>query len=204
MVVTQPMPSMPVFFWNDPDGSKYRSSYFETYPGVWRHGDWLQITERDTLVILGRSDATLNRQGVRIGTAEIYRAWTKFRKSATALIINLERADGSDWMPLFVLLTGRCARRRPEKPHQKALRSGYSPRHVPDDIHGSTRYSVHHFGKKDGNPGEKDTATQAAGQGLQPRLHAQPGGDGVFHRAGRQTGKRVLNRAPAFAATLSV
>ncbi len=65
------MPSMPVFFWNDPDGAKYRGSYFDTYPGVWRHGDWIRITRRDTLVILGRSDATLNRRGVRIGTAEI-------------------------------------------------------------------------------------------------------------------------------------
>ncbi len=135
MVVTQPMPSMPVFFWNDPDGSKYRSSYFETYPGVWRHGDWLQITERDTLVILGRSDATLNRQGVRIGTAEIYRAVDKIADIRDSLIINLERPDGSDWMPLFVLLApGAVLNDELKSRIGKALRSAYSPRHVPDDI----------------------------------------------------------------------
>ncbi|MFM8487285.1 MAG: hypothetical protein ACKOCH_13200, partial [Bacteroidota bacterium] len=73
MVVWQPMPSMPIYFWNDPEGSRYRESYFDMYPGIWRHGDWVRITPRGTLVIYGRSDATLNRQGVRIGTAEIYR-----------------------------------------------------------------------------------------------------------------------------------
>ena len=135
MVVTQPMPSMPVFFWNDPDGSKYRSSYFEEYPGVWRHGDWLCITERDTLVILGRSDATLNRQGVRIGTAEIYRAMDKIPEIRDSLIINLERPDGSDWMPLFVTLAPGAALDDDLKNRIKtALRSAYSPRHVPDEI----------------------------------------------------------------------
>ncbi len=135
MVVTKPMPSMPVFFWNDPDGSKYRSSYFDHYPGVWRHGDWLSITPRDTLVILGRSDATLNRQGVRIGTAEIYRALDKIPEIRDSLIINLERADGSDWMPLFVALQpGITLDDNLKNSVRKILRSEYSPRHVPDDI----------------------------------------------------------------------
>ena len=96
MVVTRSMPSMPVFFWNDADGSKYRHSYFDTWPGVWRHGDWLRITDRGTVVILGRSDATLNRQGVRIGTAEIYRALDALPELRDTLIVNLERADGTD------------------------------------------------------------------------------------------------------------
>ena len=135
MVVTKPMPSMPVFFWNDADGSKYRASYFEDYPGVWRHGDWLQITERDTLVILGRSDATLNRQGVRIGTAEIYRCLDKITEIKDSLIVNLERADGSDWMPLFVTLApGAVLNDDLKKRIKSALRAAYSPRHVPDDI----------------------------------------------------------------------
>ena len=135
MVVTKPMPSMPVFFWNDPDGSKYRNSYFDTYPGVWRHGDWLKITERDSLVILGRSDATLNRQGVRIGTAEIYRCLDKIPEIKDSLIINLERADGSDWMPLFVALAPGAALDNDLKNRiRSALRAAYSPRHVPDDI----------------------------------------------------------------------
>ncbi len=135
MVVTQPMPSMPVFFWNDPDGQAYRASYFENYPGVWRHGDWLCITERETLVILGRSDATLNRQGVRIGTAEIYRALDKIPEIRDALIVNLERPDGTDWMPLFVALApGGVLEEDLKTRIRKALRGEYSPRHVPDDI----------------------------------------------------------------------
>lgn len=135
MVVTRPMPSMPVFFWNDPDGSKYRSSYFEHYPGVWRHGDWLCITPRQTLIILGRSDATLNRQGVRIGTAEIYRALDQIPEIRDALILNLERPDGSDWMPLFVQLEpGATLDDALQQRIRNTLRTECSPRHVPDAI----------------------------------------------------------------------
>jgi len=135
MVVTTPMPCMPVFFWNDPDGSKYRSSYFEHYPGVWRHGDWLCITSRESLVILGRSDATLNRQGVRIGTAEIYRAVDKIPEIRDALIVNIERPDGSDWMPLFVTMAPGAKLTEEVKTRvRQTLRADYSPRHVPDEI----------------------------------------------------------------------
>lgn len=135
MVVTKPMPSMPVFFWSDADGTKYKASYFEHYPKVWRHGDWIQITERGTLVILGRSDATLNRQGVRIGTAEIYRALDQIPELRDTLIINLERPDGSDWMPLFVALNpGQTLTDALKTKIKTALRTAYSPRHVPDEI----------------------------------------------------------------------
>ncbi|HMX39836.1 MAG TPA: acetoacetate--CoA ligase, partial [Saprospiraceae bacterium] len=135
MVVTKSMPSMPIFFWNDPDGSKYHSSYFDHYPGVWRHGDWLQITERGSVVILGRSDAILNRQGVRIGTAEIYRALDSIPELRDALIINLENADGTDWMPLFVTLhAGAVLDEALRAKIRNTLRSAYSPRHVPDEI----------------------------------------------------------------------
>lgn len=135
MVVTKPMPSMPVYFWGDTDGSKYQASYFEHYPGVWRHGDWIQITERGSLVILGRSDATLNRQGVRIGTAEIYRALDQISELRDTLIINLERPDGSDWMPLFVALNPDQMLTDELKTKIKtALRTAYTPRHVPDEI----------------------------------------------------------------------
>jgi acetoacetyl-CoA synthetase len=135
MVVTRPMPSMPVFFWNDPDGTKYQSSYFEQYPGVWRHGDWLRITPRQTLVILGRSDATLNRQGVRIGTAEIYRALDKIPEIKDSLIINLEQPDGTDRMPLFVLpMPGIAVDDALKTRIKQILRSEYTPRHVPDEI----------------------------------------------------------------------
>src|SRR5699024_2220475 len=94
MVITEAMPCMPVFFWGDEDYQRYRTSYFEKYPGIWRHGDWLKITNRDSVIIKGRSDATLNRQGVRIGTAEIYRAVRKIDEVVDSLIINIERADG--------------------------------------------------------------------------------------------------------------
>ncbi len=135
MVVTRPMPSMPIFFWNDPDGAKYRSGYFEYYPGVWRHGDWLCITPRQTLVILGRSDATLNRQGVRIGTAEIYRALDKIAGIRDALVLNIERPDGSDWMPLFVLPEpGSALDDALQQRIREVLRTECSPRHVPDAI----------------------------------------------------------------------
>jgi acetoacetyl-CoA synthetase len=135
MVVTKPMPSMPVYFWNDPGNKKYAGSYFEHFPGVWRHGDWLQISARNTVVILGRSDATLNRQGVRIGTAEIYRALDQIREIRDSLIVNLEKPDGSDWMPLFVVLQPDCALDDALRQQiKKTLRDTYSPRHVPDEI----------------------------------------------------------------------
>jgi len=135
MVVTKPMPCMPVFFWNDPDGAKYCSSYFEHFPGVWRHGDWLCITPRNSLVILGRSDATLNRQGVRIGTAEIYRAVDKISEIRDSLIVNIERPDGSDWMPLFVAMApGATLTDEVKTRIRQTLRADYSPRHVPDEI----------------------------------------------------------------------
>jgi acetoacetyl-CoA synthetase len=135
MVVKKPMPSMPVFFWNDADGQKYYHSYFDHFPGVWRHGDWIQITERNTVVILGRSDATLNRQGVRIGTAEIYRALDQIPDIKDALIVNLEKPDGSDYMPLFITLQpGYVLNEGLILRIKQLLRAEYSPRHVPDAI----------------------------------------------------------------------
>lgn len=135
MVITRPMPCMPVFFWNDPDFAKYTASYFEEYPGIWRHGDWLRITPRGSLIILGRSDATLNRQGIRIGTSEIYRSVERLPELRDSLIINLERADGESFMPLFVVLKpGYELTDALKKKINTQLRTDYSPRHVPDAI----------------------------------------------------------------------
>jgi acetoacetyl-CoA synthetase len=135
LVLTAPLPSMPVFFWNDPDGSRYRESYFEMYPGVWRHGDWIRITERGSAVIEGRSDATLNRQGIRFGTSELYAVVEGLPEIVDSLVIGLELPDGAYWMPLFVVLadgveldTAITARIR------TAIRAALSPRHVPDEI----------------------------------------------------------------------
>ena len=104
LVITRPMPSMPVGFWNDTDGSRYRESYFEQCPGIWRHGDFFKINARGGCFVLGRSDATLNRHGVRIGTAEVYRALTEVSEIEYSLIVNLDLPGGGFFMPLFVKL----------------------------------------------------------------------------------------------------
>jgi acetoacetyl-CoA synthetase len=135
MVVTKPMPCMPVFFWNDEDYQKYKSSYFEMYPGVWRHGDWVKITSEGGVIILGRSDTTLNRQGVRIGTAEVYRAVGKIPEIKDSLIVNLELLHGGDYMPLFVVMqNGNTFNEELVNQIKKLIRSECSPRHVPDEI----------------------------------------------------------------------
>jgi len=136
MVITKPMPSMPIYFWNDPDQRRYRSSYFEMYPGgIWRHGDWIKISDQGGVVILGRSDATLNRRGVRIGTAEIYRPLSTMPEIADSLIVNLEYPDGTDFMPLFVKLVPDSSLSDDLVSRVKfILRTTYSPRHVPDQI----------------------------------------------------------------------
>jgi acetoacetyl-CoA synthetase len=135
LVVTLPMPSMPLYFWNDPGNVRYLEAYFEPWPGVWRHGDWLEITARGTCVIMGRSDSTLNRGGVRIGTAEVYAAVEAIPAVADCVVLGVEEKDGGYWMPLFVKLAGD-ATLTPElvADINKAIRTKASPRHVPDEI----------------------------------------------------------------------
>lgn len=136
MVITEPLPSMPIFFWNDVDNQRYTESYFEIYPNIWRHGDWLAITERGTLVISGRSDATLNRYGIRIGTAEIYAALNKVVEVRDSLIVNLELEQGArHFMPLFVVLTeGVVLSDELKQKINQTIRNEFTPRHVPDTI----------------------------------------------------------------------
>lgn len=149
MVITKPMPSMPIYFWNDPDGSKYFNSYFDYFDGVWRHGDCVKITKNDGLIISGRSDATLNRQGVRIGTAEIYSALDKLESIKDSLIVNIEKQDGSDFMPLFVVLQPNYELNEELKQTiNQLLRKTYSPRHVPDAIFSVTDLPFTISGKK--------------------------------------------------------
>jgi acetoacetyl-CoA synthetase len=135
LVITEPLPSMPVFFWGDDDGERYRESYFDMYPGVWRHGDWIELTSRGTAVIYGRSDATVNRGGVRIGTSEIYGPVLALEEVVDALVVDLPRADGGACMPLFVVLRDRAELdedlvRRIET----RIREDCSPRHVPSEV----------------------------------------------------------------------
>ena len=135
LVVTQPMPSMPVFFWGDVGGSRYRESYFEHFPGVWRHGDWIEITSRGTAVIYGRSDSTINRQGVRMGTSEIYRAVQSVEAVTDALVVDIPRPGTEGWMPLFVVLReGSELDDALRAELRKRIRESCSPRHVPSEI----------------------------------------------------------------------
>lgn len=135
LVVTNPMPSMPIRFWNDPDGSRYHDSYFDVYPGVWRHGDWITITPTGSVVIHGRSDSTLNRQGVRMGSADIYEAVERLPEIRESLVIGVEQPDGGYWMPLFVhLAEGAELDDGLRDRIRRTIREQLSPRHVPDEI----------------------------------------------------------------------
>ena len=149
LVLTKPMPSMPVFFWNDPDMARYKASYFEMYPGIWRHGDWIKINERGGCVIYGRSDSTINRQGVRMGTSEIYQAVESLPQIMDSLIIDLELLGRESYMPLFIVLREGYELDDPliQQIKQK-LREDISPRHVPNDIFVITEVPYTLSGKK--------------------------------------------------------
>ena len=135
LVITQPMPSMPLYFWNDPDGRRYRESYFEMYPGVWRHGDWIRFTAYGSSVIYGRSDSTINRYGIRIGTAEIYRVVEELPEVLDSLVVDLEYLGRPSFMPLFVVLQPGVTLDAPliERIRQQ-IRTKASGRHVPDAV----------------------------------------------------------------------
>jgi acetoacetyl-CoA synthetase len=134
-VITQPMPSMPIYFWNDEGMQRYKESYFEMYPGVWRHGDWVKITPTQGVVIYGRSDSTINKQGVRMGTSEYYRVVESLPEILDSLVIDLEVLGRESYLPLFVVLREGCDLDDALKARIKqAVRSELSPRLVPDEI----------------------------------------------------------------------
>ncbi|MEO6512125.1 MAG: acetoacetate--CoA ligase, partial [Nocardioides sp.] len=135
MVITAPMPSMPVRFWGDDDGSEYHDAYFATYPGVWRQGDAITVTERGTVVIHGRSDSTLNRHGVRLGSAEIYEAAESLLDVEDSLVVGVEQPDGGYWMPMFVVPRAGAVVVADLSARVKAeIARRTSPRHVPDEV----------------------------------------------------------------------
>jgi acetoacetyl-CoA synthetase len=143
------MPSMPLFFWGDEDGERYRASYFDTFPGVWRHGDFFEVNERGGCFVRGRSDAVLNRQGVRIGTAEIYRVVEDDPDVLTSLVVNLDLPGGGFFMPLFVVLRpGEELTDELDARLRRSLREEYSPRHVPDRIVAVRAVPLTRSGKK--------------------------------------------------------
>src|SRR5262249_31785767 len=142
------MPSMPVSFWNDPAGEQYREAYFAVYPNVWRHGDWVMVTDRGSLVMHGRPDSTLNRNGIRIGTSEIYRAVQDVSQVQDSLIVGVDEDEGY-WMRLCVVVQpGTNLDDRLRETIKHAIRSFASPRHVPDDIIGVSSIPYTRNGKK--------------------------------------------------------
>ncbi len=135
LVISKPMPSMPLYFWNDQENRRYRESYFDMYPGVWRHGDWIKIDEDDSCIIYGRSDSTINRQGIRMGTSEIYRVVEAFDDVVDSLVVDLELLGRKSFLPLFVVL--KAGSQLDEELKQKIcdqIRANVTPRHVPDEI----------------------------------------------------------------------
>jgi acetoacetyl-CoA synthetase len=167
LVLAQPMPSMPLYFWNDPGNARYLETYFEDWPGSWRHGDYFLINERDGCYVLGRSDATLNRFGIRIGTAEIYRSVEALEEIEDSLIVNLDLPGGHFFMPLFVRLAPAVSLDEDLLARIRAkLRSDYSPRHVPDRIYAVDAVPYTLTGKKMEIPVRKILA------GVDPQLAA--------------------------------
>jgi acetoacetyl-CoA synthetase len=134
LVITEPMPSMPLRLWGDEDGSRYRESYFDMFPGVWRHGDWIEITERGTAIITGRSDATINRGGVRMGTSELYRSVLAEDAVLDALVVDVPRAEGSRMTLFVVLREGEELTDGLAGSIRGRIRDDCSPRHVPDEV----------------------------------------------------------------------
>jgi acetoacetyl-CoA synthetase len=135
LVITEPMPSMPLFFWNDPGDKRYRESYFEMYPGVWRHGDWIKITARGGVIIYGRSDATINRMGIRMGTSELYRVVESIPEILDSLVVDLEFLGRPPYMALFVVLRPGAELDETLKSRINAsIRAALSARHVPNEI----------------------------------------------------------------------
>jgi acetoacetyl-CoA synthetase len=135
LVVLKPMPSMPLRIWGDDSGERLHDSYFDVYPGIWRHGDWVTITDRGTGVVHGRSDSTLNRHGVRMGSADIYAAVEGMPEVAEALVLGVEQDDGGYWLPLFVRLAdGAVLDDALVERIRTTVREQASPRHVPDEV----------------------------------------------------------------------
>ncbi len=140
LVCTKPMPSMPLYFWGDPQGTRYHDSYFDMYPGIWRHGDWIRITPHPEsgasgAIIYGRSDATINRHGIRMGTSELYRAVEALPEVLDSLVVDLEYLGRESWMPLFVVLReGVTLDEALTKRIKQAIREALSARHVPNDV----------------------------------------------------------------------
>ncbi len=175
LVIAEPMPSMPLYFWGDPEMLRYRESYFEVFPGVWRHGDWISFNERGGCVIYGRSDSTINRQGIRMGTSEIYTAVESFAEILDSLIIDLELLGRESYMPLFVVLQeGVALDEALQGRIKQKLRRDVSPRHVPNEIFQIEQVPYTLSGKKMEVPIRKILLGTAVGQAANPGAMRNP------------------------------
>jgi acetoacetyl-CoA synthetase len=204
LVVTQPLPSMPPFFWGDPEFKRYRSSYYDMYPPgrgrragggdaepeagpVWRHGDWLKITADGQCIIYGRSDATLNRHGLRMGTSELYRAVEALPEVLDSLVVDLEYLGRDSWMPLFVVLREDVALDGPLKARlNAAIRDALSPRFVPDTIYAVAEVPRTLSGKKQELPIKKLLLGQPLEKVLNQDAMANPGCLGWYVELARE------------------
>jgi acetoacetyl-CoA synthetase len=192
LVISQPMPSMPLYFWNDPGNKRYLASYFEMYPGVWRHGDWIKFTARGGCVIYGRSDSTINRQGVRMGTSEIYRVVEAFPEVADSLVIDLEALGRESYLPLFVVLAEGVALDGDLKARIKAaVRADVSPRHVPDEILAIEAVPYTLSGKKMEVPVRRILLGQAVQQAVNPGAMRNPEAISYFVTLAEQINQAV-------------
>jgi acetoacetyl-CoA synthetase len=192
LVITRPMPSMPIYFWGDPGNQRYLESYFEMYPGLWRHGDWIRFTERGTSVIYGRSDSTINRHGIRMGTAEIYRVVEELPAIRDSLVVDLEYLGRPSFMPLFVVLAPGQALDAPLKAQiVQQIRSKASARHVPNEIYQVDEIPRTLTGKKMEVPVRKLLLGAAAEKVASPDAMANPLSIGFFQRLAGE-----LNAAP--------
>jgi acetoacetyl-CoA synthetase len=187
LVITEPMPSMPLYFWRDPAHERYRDSYFSTFPGVWRHGDLCRMNRRGGCYLLGRSDAALLKRGVRIGTAEIYRALEAVEEVEDALVVSLELPNGDFFIPLFVRLRGglRLDARIAENIRTR-LRTDCSPRHVPDQIYQIDTVPYTRTGKKMEVPVKRILMGVPAAKAADGSSLAQPGALDYFVRFAKQ------------------
>lgn len=191
LVITRPMPSMPVYFWNDDDDEKYRDAYFSTYPGVWRHGDWIRITKRGSAVIYGRSDSTINRQGIRMGTSELYQVVEALPEVVDSLVVDLEFMGKDSYLPLFVVLAdgetldddllGRI---------RGGIREQLSPRHVPDDVFSVADIPRTFSGKKMEIPVRRLLLGQTAADSVNRDTMANPGSIDWFVDFAERLGER--------------
>ncbi|TFW03379.1 acetoacetate--CoA ligase [Oxalobacteraceae bacterium OM1] len=176
LVVTKPMPSMPLYFWNDKEGKRYHDSYFDTYPGWWRHGDWLRITPRGGAIIYGRSDTTINRYGIRMGTSEIYRVVENMPEILDSLVVDLEYLGRESYMPLFVVLRpGVALDDALVKRINDGIRTSLSARHVPNDVIAVSEIPRTLTGKKMELPVKKLLLGMPVSEVANPDAMANPG-----------------------------